>query len=134
MVKFRSYALYCAWVLAGVGTLSSIYYSYLMNIEPCSLCYYQRICLFPLTLILGIATYRGDTSIKRYTLPLSLGGCVIAIYQVCLQEIPGMAIDICGRISCTNKLFILGPVTIPMASAVTFCVISILLAIAKPEK
>nr|CRI51382.1 hypothetical protein BN1224_UZG1_A_02370 [Chlamydia pneumoniae] len=50
MINFiRSYALYFAWAISCAGTLISIFYSYILNVEPCILCYYQRICLFPLT-------------------------------------------------------------------------------------
>ncbi|EGF85179.1 disulfide bond formation DsbB family protein [Chlamydia psittaci C19/98] len=112
----------------------SIYYSYLLNIEPCVLCYYQRICLFPLSVILGIATYREDSLVKMYALPLSIVGMIIAVYQICLQEIAGMTIDICGRVSCSTKLFIFGFITIPMASALAFCAISCLLILSGSKK
>lgn len=131
MIKLlRSYCLYCAWLVACIGTLMSVYYSYLLNIEPCVLCYYQRICLFPLVVILGIAAYREDLAVKLYALPLTLIGFGIAIYQICLQEIPGMTLDICGKVSCSTKLFLLGFITMPMASAVAFLAIACLLIFA----
>ncbi|WP_041460237.1 disulfide formation protein [Chlamydia psittaci] len=135
MIRFlRNYALYFAWLICCTGTVMSIYYSYLLNIEPCVLCYYQRICLFPLSVILGIATYREDSLVKIYALPLSIIGMVIAVYQICLQEIAGMTIDICGRVSCSTKLFIFGFITIPMASALAFCAISCLLILSGSKK
>jgi Disulfide bond formation protein DsbB len=108
----------------------SVYYSYLLNVEPCVLCYYQRICLFPLVVILGISAYLDDLSVKIYALPLALIGFCIAIYQVCLQEIPGMTLDICGKVSCSTKLFLLGFITMPMASALAFFAIANLLIFA----
>ncbi|CAG9045783.1 disulfide formation protein [Chlamydia abortus] len=135
MIRFlRNYALYFAWLIGCTGTVTSIYYSYLLNIEPCVLCYYQRICLFPLSVILGIATYREDDLVKIYALPLSIMGMLIAVYQICLQEIAGMTIDICGRVSCSTKLFIFGFITIPMASALVFCAISCLLILSDSKK
>ncbi|ASD30706.1 disulfide formation protein [Chlamydia abortus] len=135
MIRFlRNYALYFAWLISCTGTVMSIYYSYLLNIEPCVLCYYQRICLFPLSVILGIATYREDDLVKIYALPLSIMGMLIAVYQICLQEIAGMTIDICGRVSCSTKLFIFGFITIPMASALAFCAISCLLILSDSKK
>ncbi|AFS20711.1 MULTISPECIES: disulfide bond formation protein B [Chlamydia] len=132
--SLRNYALYFAWLISCTGTVMSIYYSYLLNIEPCVLCYYQRICLFPLSVILGIATYREDDLVKMYALPLSIMGMLIAVYQICLQEIAGMTIDICGRVSCSTKLFIFGFITIPMASALAFCAISCLLILSESKK
>ncbi|EGK69309.1 putative disulfide bond formation lipoprotein [Chlamydia abortus LLG] len=135
MIRFlRNYALYFAWLISCTGTVMSIYYSYLLNIEPCVLCYYQRICLFPLSVILGIATYREDDLVKIYALPLSIMGMLIAVYQICLQEIAGMTIDICGRVSCSTKLFIFGFIPIPMASALAFCAISCLLILSDSKK
>lgn len=135
MIKLlRNYGLYFAWLICCTGTLTSIYYSYLLNIEPCVLCYYQRICLFPLSIILGIAAYRDDALVKIYALPLSLIGMGIAIYQVCLQEISGMTLEICSRVSCSTKLFILGFITIPMASALAFSAISCLLILSQSSR
>ncbi|WP_201456950.1 disulfide bond formation protein B [Chlamydia sp. 17-3921] len=135
MIKLlRSNALYCAWLIACLGTLLSLFYSYILNVEPCILCYYQRICLFPLTIILGIASYHNDVSIKKYVLPLALIGLFISLYQVCLQEIPGMQIDICGHVSCSRRIFLFGSITIPMASALGFCAISCLLIFAERDR
>ncbi|EPP35307.1 disulfide bond formation DsbB family protein [Chlamydia ibidis] len=135
MIRFlRNYALYFAWLISCMGTLISVYYSYFLNIEPCVLCHYQRICLFPMTIILGIAAYLQQDSIKIYVLPLSIMGMLIATYQVCIQEIAGLSIDICGKVSCTAKLFIFSFVTIPMASAVAFCAISSLLILSREIK
>lgn len=131
MTNIRSYFLFFSWIIASLGALISIYYSYLLSIEPCVLCYYQRICLFPLTVILGIATYRDDSAVKIYALPLSLVGMCVAIYQICIQEIGEMSLDLCGRVSCTSKIFIFGFITIPMASAVAFSCISCLLFLSK---
>ncbi|WP_213357680.1 disulfide bond formation protein B [Chlamydiifrater phoenicopteri] len=132
--QFRFHALYTAWVLACIGTLWSIYYSYIRNIEPCFLCHYQRICLFPLCIILGIASYKDSSEIKDYVLPLPILGFCVAVYQVCLQEIPGMQLDLCGRVSCEAKIFVFGFITIPMASALAFATIAGLLWTAKNKE
>ncbi|SPN73377.1 Thiol-disulfide oxidoreductase C,putative disulfide oxidoreductase,Disulfide bond formation protein DsbB [Chlamydia serpentis] len=130
MINFiRNYGLYFAWVIACIGTLISIFYSYILNVEPCILCYYQRICLFPLTFILGMAAYHNDSSIKLYVLPQAVIGLGISIYQVFLQEMPGMQLDICGRVSCSTKIFLFSYVTIPMASVVAFGTIVCLLVL-----
>ncbi|BAE81187.1 protein-disulfide oxidoreductase [Chlamydia felis Fe/C-56] len=135
MIRFiRNYALYFAWLICCTGTVMSIYYSYLLNVEPCVLCHYQRIFLFPLSIILGIATYREDSLVKIYALPLSIMGMLTAVYQICLQEISGMTIDICGRVSCSTKLFVFGFITLPMASAFAFCTISCLLILSRSKR
>ena len=127
---FRSWGLYISWVLALAGMLGSLYFSELKYMDPFHLCWFQRICFYPLVIILGIAAYRGDTKISLYLLPLVIIGFFIALYQVAIQEIPGWnPIDICGAgPSCSEKMFIgLGPITIPMLSAANFLVIALLL-------
>lgn len=127
----RKYGLYLAWLLATVASLVSLYLSDIKHLEPCHLCWLQRICLFPLVIILGIACHRGFLDIVRYVLPQVIIGFLFAAYQIAIQEIPGWnPIDICGAgPSCSKKHFIgLGPITIPMLSAAGFVVLAILLS------
>lgn len=127
---FRKYGLYFTWLIATLATLGSLFFSEIKHFEPCHLCWYQRICLFPLAIILGIGTYRGALGISRYVLPQTIIGFLFAIYQVAIQEIPGWnPIDICGAgPSCSEKVLIgLGFVTLPMLSVLTFLILIILL-------
>lgn len=110
--------------------LLSLYFSDVKNLEPCHLCWYQRICLFPLFIILGIAAFRGFLGIVFYVLPQVACGFLFALYQIAIQEIPGWnPIDMCGAgPSCAEKILIgLGPITIPMVSAAGFFFMGILL-------
>jgi disulfide bond formation protein DsbB len=127
------YGLYFSWVVACIAVLISLYYSEIRHLEPCHLCWYQRICLFPLAIILGIATYRGFVGIVPFVLPQVVIGFMFALYQVAIQEIPNFnPIDICGAgPSCSEKTFIgLGAITLPMASAMGFLVLFTLLILA----
>lgn len=126
----KRYGLYFTWLLACIGTLISLYFSNVKHLDPCHLCWYQRTCLFPLTVLLGIAAYRGFSEIAIYTLPLALIGLGFALYQIGIQEIPGWnPIDICGAgPSCTERTVVIGPITIPMLSAALFLSISLLLS------
>lgn len=126
----RSLELYSAWLIASIGTLLSLFFSDIRNLEPCHLCWYQRICLFPLVIILGIAAYKSFFDITTYVLPQVFLGFMLAFYQIAIQEIPGWnPIDICGGgPSCSEKYNIgLGPITIPMLSAACFFAIGFLL-------
>lgn len=119
-----------AWLAVTFGMMLSLYYSEIKNIEPCHLCWYQRICLFPLFILLGIATYKGFHGIALYVFPQVVAGFILALYQVAIQEIPGWnPIDICGAgPSCSEKISIgLGPITLPMLSAFGFLLIGGLL-------
>jgi disulfide bond formation protein DsbB len=129
-ILIRKYGLYLAWLIATFGILFSLYFSDIKNMEPCHLCWYQRIALFPLFIILGVAAYRGFLGICSYVFPQVFFGFLFALYQITIQEIPGWnPIDMCGGgPSCQERILIgLGPITIPMLSAAGFLFIGILL-------
>lgn len=130
MIFFRRYGLYAAWLLSCIAFITSLYFSDIRHHEPCHLCWYQRICIFPMIVILGVASYRGFLGIGLYVLPQIVAGFFFAIYQVGIQEIPGWnPIDMCGAgPSCSERMDIgLGFITIPMLSAVAFLMIITLL-------
>lgn len=121
MNKF--FVFYAAWVLACLGMLGSLYFSEMRHLEPCHLCWYQRICLYPLAIILGIAVYRQCYAVIPYIMPQVALGLLIAVYQVAIQEVPSwQPIELCGAgPSCLDKIDIgLGPITLPMLSAINF--------------
>jgi hypothetical protein len=121
-VSNKTYALYFAWLLSCIALLGSLYFSEIRNLAPCNLCWYQRIAIYPLTIILGIATYRNFLGIVPYVLPLALIGLIISIYHVAIQEVPSwQPIELCGvGPSCLDKIDIgLGPISIPMLSVLS---------------
>ena len=84
-------ALWLAWLVATVTTLGSLYYSQIADFIPCELCWFQRICMYPLVLILGVAVWRRDRGVWVYVLPQAVIGAAIAIYHTQLQAFPGQA-------------------------------------------
>lgn len=132
----KSYALYFAWLIACVSTIGSLFFSEVLHLEPCHLCWYQRICIFPLALILGLAVYRDDKSVVPYALPLVVIGFLFAIYQVFLQETGLTPFEICGAgPSCSDKVDIgLGFISMPMLSALALFLMGILLLVASPVR
>jgi len=77
-----------AWIVATVATLGSLYYSEIADFVPCRLCWYQRICMYPLALVLGVATLRRDRGVRWYVGPLAAIGAVIAAYHSWIQAYP----------------------------------------------
>lgn len=129
----KIYAVYFAWLLSCLAMLGSLYFSEIRHLEPCHLCWYQRICIYPLVIILGMAIYQNSIGIIPYIYPQVIIGLIIALYQTAIQEIPNwQPIELCGSgPSCADKIDIgLGPITIPMLSAGTYIVIAILLSYA----
>lgn len=75
----RDNRLYLAWVVALAATIGSLWFSEVRGFVPCVLCWFQRIAMYPLTLLLGIAALRGDLSIRAYALPLAAVGWAVAL-------------------------------------------------------
>lgn len=73
--------LYLAWVLALVATLGSLSFSTVLGFQPCVLCWYQRACMYPLTILLGLAAFRGDPGVRIYAIPLAATGALLALIQ-----------------------------------------------------
>jgi disulfide bond formation protein DsbB len=72
---------YAAWTLALVASLGSLFFGEVMKLPPCSLCWYQRICLFPLTVIIAVGIALRDPDLVLYALPLVVVGSGLALYH-----------------------------------------------------
>ncbi|RJF71583.1 disulfide bond formation protein B [Deinococcus cavernae] len=77
----RDTRLYLAWVVAIVATLGSLFFSEIKEFRPCILCWYQRIAMYPLAVLLGLAAFRSDFGIRRYALTLAAIGWGLALFQ-----------------------------------------------------
>jgi len=117
--------LYSAWIIALTGCAVSLYYGEILWVEPCRLCWYQRMALFPLALILGIAAYRKEDSAVLYVWPFLLLGGAAALYQALAIHFP--AAQLCGE-ECAEPIFSLfGWINFPDLSAAGFLTIAALL-------
>ncbi|TWD98786.1 disulfide bond formation protein DsbB [Neobacillus bataviensis] len=124
--------LLLAWLAAIIATLGSLYFSEVMHFIPCMLCWYQRIFMYPLAIILGIAFYRNDQGIYRYVLPLSIIGMLISGYHTLLQKLPYLQqFEMCTTGVPCSKDYInwLGFITIPLLAFIAFTIITVSLLI-----
>lgn len=124
------YSLAFTNLIALTGTFGSLAFSELMGLEPCILCWYQRILLYPIAIITAIAILRKEkpSNMVAYILALSIPGVVIAAYQYFTQMTGGGLVEICsaGK-SCSEIDFeVLGFITIPFLSLVAFLAITVL--------
>ncbi|MBS4178385.1 disulfide oxidoreductase [Lederbergia citrea] len=127
-----NYLLYFAWVVSVIATLGSLYFSEIKGYVPCELCWYQRIFMYPLAIILGIAAFENDTKLKKYVLPLSVFGGLISLYHYLVQKVPSFAsIKPCVQGVPCNVQYInwLGFITIPFLALTAFTIISILMIV-----
>ena len=130
-------SLLLAWIAAIIATLGSLYFSEVMHFIPCTLCWYQRIFMYPLAIILGVAVYRNDQGIYKYALPLSIVGLLIAGYHTLLQKIPYLQqFEMCTSGVPCSKDYInwLGFITIPLLAFIAFIIITICLIIISRDK
>ena len=72
---------YLAWVQALVAMTGSLFFSEVMRLTPCILCWYQRIPMYPLVVILAVGILLHDARLRWYVLPLSVSGLVVAAYH-----------------------------------------------------
>ena len=95
------YELWLAFVVTAIATGGSLFFSEIAGFVPCELCWYQRICMYPLSLLTLLMALRADYRAARYLLPFPVVGAGIAIYhllvengvvaqsQACLVSAPG---------------------------------------------
>jgi disulfide bond formation protein DsbB len=76
------YELWAGFVVASVATAGSLYYSQVANFLPCELCWFQRICMYPLSITLLLMAIWGENRAARYLLPLPIVGACVSIYHM----------------------------------------------------
>lgn len=121
--------IYIAWLVSIVATSGSLYFSEVKGFVPCPLCWYQRILMYPLVFILGVASFRDDESVTTYAVSLTLPGMMIAAFHYAMQWIPDLGSGICSAgIPCSGRYInVLGFITIPFLSLTAFILITALL-------
>jgi disulfide bond formation protein DsbB len=132
MNKLQINILYLALVQAIVATLGSLYFSEVMSLPPCVLCWYQRIAMYPLVIILAVAIIKKSKDVVLCVIPLSVVGLAISIYHNLLywNIIPESVAPCKAGISCTTKFFEwFGFVTIPFLALTAFTVINVCVAV-----
>lgn len=119
---------YIAWTQSIVAMVSSLYFSELMKLSPCLLCWYQRIFMYPLVAIIAVGIIKKDKNLPYYVLPMSITGMIIAFYHNLLYY--GILLEsaqLCSLgISCTTKqIELFGFITIPLMSLAAFSLITL---------
>jgi disulfide bond formation protein DsbB len=131
-MKLNWMILLAAWLVAVVATASALFIGEVMMMVPCQLCWYQRIFMFPLAIVLGMACFSDDRRGAVYALPLAVGGLLIAAYHTLLVAglVPKSWIPCSAGVSCADqKLEILNGIQIPWLSLVAFFTITLLLTL-----
>ncbi len=129
----KGYELTFGAIAAGTATFGSLYLSEIENLIPCTDCWYQRIAMYPIFVILAIAAVRKDTSVRLYSSVLAVIGSVIAIYHYLIQWFPELEGTSCTTaIPCTFAWFrVFGFISIPYMALSAFTLVLVMMAALK---
>src|SRR5258708_4906886 len=127
--KYQKYLLYVAWIQSLVAMFGSLYFSEVMHFPPCVLCWYQRIFMYPLSLLIRVGIMNKDEKkLPFYILALSIPGTIISFYHNLLyfKILPENLAPCVAGISCTTKFIAyFGFITIPFLSLLAFLLIDV---------
>jgi disulfide bond formation protein DsbB len=132
----RPIRMWLAWLIAAVSMAGSIYFSESANFVPCKLCWFQRIAMYPLALVLLIAALRRDDGVRRYAVPLASIGAAISAYHYLIEWRPTLGAGTCEITApCTVPWFRqFGFVSLPLMALCGFAAIISLLTLRPTEK
>jgi disulfide bond formation protein DsbB len=82
----EGYELWLAFVVAAVATGGSLFFSEVAGFVPCELCWFQRICVYPLSIVTLLAALADDTRVARYLLPLPVAGAGVSVYHLLVEN------------------------------------------------
>ena len=124
-------AIWLAWIVALVATIGSLIYSEVIHFEPCRLCWFQRIAMYPLAVILLVGAIRREIQVRYYALPLALIGLGISVYHYLIQTFPSLEGGACDPTNpCSAKLVnVFDFISIPFMAGCGFIVIAVLLGL-----
>lgn len=125
--------LFAAWLVATVSTLGALFLSEVMEVAPCTLCWYQRVFMFPLVFVLAVGLFPPDRRVLRYAAPLVAAGWLVALFHLLLTRgvIPESMTPCTQGIPCSRiEVEWFGFVTIPLLSLLSFSAIGVALAMA----
>ncbi|WP_284139478.1 MULTISPECIES: disulfide oxidoreductase [unclassified Virgibacillus] len=126
--KQKENLLLIMWITALLATTGSLYFSEIAGFIPCELCWVQRVFMYPLVIIYGVALWKKKQIIALPGILLSGLGLLISIYHYLIQKLPALqeASDSCGLIPC-NVQYVnyLGFITIPFLAGTAFLIIFI---------
>lgn len=127
MSKRQENIMLAMWVIALIATAGSLYFSQIRGYTPCTLCWVQRIFMYPLVIVVGVAYAQKNVRIAATTLALSVIGGAISLYHYGLQKLDFLseAAPACGQVPCNGQYInYLGFITIPFLALTAFILIA----------
>lgn len=118
-----------AFCIAFLATAGALFYEFVLGLEPCSLCWWQRIFLVPQIILLGMAAAKRDSYMADYSIALSVFGLGVSLYQHMLQILPSGSLPCPSEsVSCAQRfIFEFGYVTFPLMAATVFAFLIVIM-------
>jgi disulfide bond formation protein DsbB len=134
LAQVQPQALSLAAAVALTATLGSLYLSEVADFPPCRLCWFQRIAMYPLVVVLGVAAVRRDLGARLSAAILASLGAAISIWHLFVEQYPTLESGSCDPTNpCATKwVDQWGYLTIPGMALSGFALILVLLAAARP--
>ena len=133
----RRYALLITFVLAAGSLVGSLFIQYVVFLAPCDLCWWQRIFMYPVAFISGVALVKNVkfSDIADYVLVLSIPGALVALYQHLLQMLPAGSLVPCDAFGdcAIRSIFELGYITMPWMALSVFALFILIGLIARKQ-
>jgi len=131
----RQRRLILAFLTALAATLGSLYFSEIAGLDPCKLCWFQRIFMYPQAVILAIAFWKRDDLVKKYILPLSGIGILFSAYHIYIQQFNVPTMCSVGGPSCEVPDFVqYGYISPPVMALTAFAVLITLFALYREKR
>ncbi len=129
------HVLWGAFGFSFLASAMTLVYSDYLGIEPCSLCWWQRVFLYPQVILLGMAAWKKDSYVAEYSIVLSFFGAIVALYQHFLQIFPNSLPCPSTGVSCAQRfLFEFGFMTYPLMAFVLFALLMVAMLILRAER
>jgi disulfide bond formation protein DsbB len=129
--------VWLAFLVAAGATLGSLYFSEVADFVPCRLCWFQRIAMYPLSVILLVGAIRKDSNVRWYAVPLAAIGAAISAWHTLIEWRPALDDGQCEMTgpSCTFVWFReFGFLSLATMALIGFLTILILLLVRFPAR
>ncbi len=129
--------IFICFLIASTATLGSLFFSEIMQFVPCSMCWYQRIFMYPLVLIFLLNLLYPDDKVFKYAISLVVTGLLLSIYHNLLMWdiIPESIVPCVSGVPCsTEYINWFGFITIPFLSLIAYCMLFVLLILGKKNE
>ena len=125
-----------AWIVALLATVGSLYFSEVARFTPCTLCWYQRIAMYPFVVLLGVASLRRQDRPPIGASTLAAVGAIVAAYHVALEWLPSLDTGACSAsVPCTFVWFrVFDVISLPTLALTAFLLILTLTLVRDPDE